>query len=196
MNSFLRGVFRQLLYVLPILGLFVLVDRYADRQVEKFFQNNRSNPPQAPDFRLPRVDPLSPDLASAPMVGLSDLKNEPVILNFWASWCLSCRDEKPYLDAIWKRRKKYKNRMVGIATSDTWEQVVASGRATPEHFPTLLDANGEVAKAFGVDTLPQTIVLDPRGRILLRIAGPVRSPERVAELERMFSADVMDAYAL
>lgn len=194
--SLAQGILRQLLYVLPILGLFVLVDRYSDQQVERFLNDDRVGPPHAPDFRLPRVDPLVKEADKAQMIGLNDLINEPVIINFWATWCSSCRNEKPYLDAIWKKRKKYQNRMIGIATSDTWEDVVATGRAGADHYPTLLDRHGEVAKAFGVDSLPQTIVLDPRGRILLRIAGPIRSAERVAELERMFTADVMDAYAL
>jgi hypothetical protein len=85
--------------------------------------------------------------------------------------------------------------MIGIATTDEWGKVLATGRATPEHFPILLDRDGSVARAYGVDSLPQTLVLDPRGRIMLRIRGPVSSADRVADLDRMFTADVMDAYA-
>lgn len=190
----LIGAARQLLYILPIVGIFILIDRYIDGEVGRMLERERPELVDAPAFKLPRVEPGIAEAAAA-QLSLEELKGEPVILNFWASWCTVCLDEKPYLDSIWNKRKKYHNRMIGIATNDEWSKVLATGRAAPEHFPILLDRDGSVARAYGVDSLPQTLVLDPRGRIMLRIRGPVSSADRVANLNRMFTADVMDAYA-
>jgi peroxiredoxin len=190
----LIGAARQLLYIVPIIGIFILIDRFIDAEVVRMLKRERPELVDAPAFQLPKVEPGVAE-AAASQLNLKELKGEPVILNFWASWCTVCLDEKPYLDSIWKKRKKYHNRMIGIATTDEWGKVLATGRATPEHFPILLDRDGSVARAYGVDALPQTIVLDARGRIMLRIKGPVSSADRVADLERMFTADVMDAYA-
>ena len=191
---FLLGVMRQLIYIVPVLGAFYFLDSYTDNHFISQIRRHRPDLQPAPDFRLPRVQ-SGIEEAAATMLGLSDLKDEPVIINFWASWCTSCADEKPYLDSIWKKRKKYRNRMLGIATTDEWSKVIATGMAAPERYPVLLYRDGSVARAFGVKTLPQTIVLDPRSRILLRIEGPVHSADRVADLDRMFTADVMDAHA-
>lgn len=191
---FVLGSLRQLLYILPVVIAFVVLDRYIDGRVDTLFRQERNDLRPAPEFKLPRVEPGIEE-AAATWLGLEDLKNEPVIINFWASWCTACSDEKPYLDSIWKKRKKYRNRMIGIATSDDWPRVVATGRASSSHFPILLDRDGSVARAFEVNSIPQTIVLDPRGRILMRIQGPVNSAERVADIDRMFTADVMDAHA-
>ena len=171
-----------------------MLDRYIDRKVFSFLERGRPDLAFAPSFRLPLVEASGAE-SQAKQMGLDELKAEPAIINFSATWCTACLEEKPYLDAIWKKRKKYHNRMISIATEDQWDNVVLSGRAGSDHFPILLDKDGKVARAFGIKAIPQTIVLDPQSRIILRIEGPVNSAAKVADLERMFTADVMDAHS-
>ena len=65
----------------------------------------------APDFTLTTLDGQD--------VRLSDLRGQVVVINFWASWCVPCRDEAPALQAVWERYRDRGVVLLGVAWTDT-----------------------------------------------------------------------------
>ena len=136
----------------------------------------------APAFEIPLFE-ADTGLTDADLVdrrlALADLEGRPVVLNFWASWCLACRDEAAVLEAGW-RRYRPDVAFVGIAVDD---QADAS-RAFIERFgKTYLlgqDVDGSVAIDYGLFGVPETFFISDGGRILAKHVGPLSA----ADLER------------
>ena len=117
----------------------------------------------APDFELTTLDGKS--------VKLSDYKGKPVVLNFWASWCTPCRKEFPeFRDALAKADGKWS--LVGVNTQDLIEsdgkKFAKDQRAS---WPNGFDADGAVAKGYGVKELPQTFFIDAKGVVRAHLFG-------------------------
>jgi cytochrome c biogenesis protein CcmG/thiol:disulfide interchange protein DsbE len=125
---------------------------------------------QAPTFSLPILE--SPSPVASGSVSLSALRGHAVVLNFWASWCPPCKSEAPALEKIYLR---YENRVgfVGIddhdVTSDARTFIAVHGLT----FLTLADGSGDVTGSYGISQLPETYVLDAKGKIVAHIAGPI-----------------------
>jgi peroxiredoxin len=109
-------------------------------------------PSRAPDFELELLDggTLSSD----------DLKGEPVVLNFWASWCIPCREEMPAFERMWQRYEDKGIRIVGVNIQDSREGAEGFLEEVPVSYPITLDPDGDLASALGVRGLPQTFFID------------------------------------
>lgn len=131
----------------------------------------------APGFEMPLFGADS-------SLALADLSGQPVVLNFWASWCLACRDEAAVLEAGWREHGPGVA-FVGIAVNDE----PALARAFIERYGKTYhlgpDAEGRVAIDYGLFGVPETFFIAPGGRILSRHVGPLTEDElerRIAEL--------------
>ena len=97
---------------------------------------------------------------------LKALRGHPVLLDFWATWCVPCRKEMPRLDAL------ARTRLTVLAITDEENQVVRKFVAVNRYsFPVLLDRQGEVFKIYGVVPRPTTILIDSAGKIMNRWIG-------------------------
>jgi len=120
---------------------------------------------EAPSFDLETLTGDSLSLAS--------LEGHVVILNFWASWCIPCREEHPVLEMAAGHYKDHDVRMLGVVYQDNRanaRQFLARNGGT---WPSVLDPNSQVAIAYGVYGVPETFFLDPHGRIVKKHVGPV-----------------------
>jgi thiol-disulfide isomerase/thioredoxin len=95
-------------------------------------------------------------------------KGKPLIVNFWASWCTACAEERPQLDQL---ASEFSSQMLGVATQDSLEQVRESEAKRQHHYPIVVDTDGKWAYELGVDVLPETLVIDGEGRIIRRLRG-------------------------
>ncbi len=120
----------------------------------------------APDFRLPSLE--GPDT-----VALADLTGKVVVVNFWASWCLSCIQEHPALVRAWERFKDQDVEMIGIVYQDTPENARRYLRRYGGGWTQLIDPQSRAAIDFGVYGVPETFFLDRTGRIAHKHIGPV-----------------------
>lgn len=130
---------------------------------------------EAPAFRLPVIGGGELDSAS--------LKGHPVIINFWASWCEACRDERAELMSL---AAVAKDSMVGIATNDKAEAAGAAEAANPHGYRVALDAAGDVATRYQVEGIPQTFLLDAEGKVLLHVGGTLKEID-VIELRKQLA---------
>jgi cytochrome c biogenesis protein CcmG/thiol:disulfide interchange protein DsbE len=120
-----------------------------------------------PDFTLPEL----PESGVAPF-GAADLRNlpGPVLVNFWASWCVPCIIEHPQL----MRLNRDGIPVFGIAYKDTPADSLRFLRQHGNPFTRLArDEPGRIAIDWGVYGVPETYLLDRQGIIRWRYAGPI-----------------------
>jgi peroxiredoxin len=118
----------------------------------------------APDFVLPALD-------GDGEVRLADFRGQPVIVNFWASWCHPCREEFPLLKQALRDHRRERLAVIGV----TYQDIAGDSRDFVEQmaatWPQGIDDGGGVAKAFGVRAIPQTFFVRPDGTIAARVFG-------------------------
>jgi cytochrome c biogenesis protein CcmG/thiol:disulfide interchange protein DsbE len=131
----------------------------------------------APDFSLQSFD--------GRMVNLADLRGKTVVLNFWASWCIPCRDEQPVLNAVAKRYSDGNVAFVGINMQDTRPDALSFLQQYHVSYAEVVDPDGKVYINYGVVGVPETYVLDREGRIRQKLVGPVVEEQLTATLESM-----------
>jgi cytochrome c biogenesis protein CcmG/thiol:disulfide interchange protein DsbE len=90
----------------------------------------------------------------------SDLRGEPVVLNFWASWCAPCLEEMPLFEAKWRAYKDEGLTFVGVVFEDTRESALDFVQANDITYPILWDPDKTLGSALGVDPLPETFFID------------------------------------
>lgn len=125
----------------------------------------------APDFTLA-------DLDGNP-VSLSHFRGQPVVINFWTTWCPPCRTEMPYLIEAYEQEQ---GEVVFLAISVD-EPASAVRRFAEEYdmpFTVLLDEGGKVAADYGVRGIPVTFFISGDGEIVVRYAGQM-SPRTIKE---------------
>lgn len=102
--------------------------------------------------RLPWVD--VPDFSLQDMQGgthnLARYKGKPVIVNFWASWCPSCRKEMPSMNRAWRKVQQQGIEMIAINVGENRESIESFTQTTPVDFPVLLDSDSKTAGAWPV----------------------------------------------
>lgn len=103
--------------------------------------------------------------------GLSDFKGKVILLNFWATWCPSCREEMPSLEGLWEKFRAKGVMVIAVAVDRRSEEVESFARRLGLTFPILLDADGTVRRDYEVIALPMTYIIGKDGKISGRIFG-------------------------
>ena len=143
----------------------------------------------------PHAPTALPALAFATADGnrrtLADYAGRGVVLNFWATWCTPCVSEMPALDALSRTLAAGSPAMAVLAVSLDRGGAGAVAPFYASHgirsLPVLLDPHSETMAALHLDGIPTTLVIDPRGREVARIQGPVQwdASDAAAILRRM-----------
>lgn len=131
----------------------------------------------APDFEMQYPDGRK--------VKLSDLKGQPVIVNFWATWCAPCEAELPEFVQAYERHKADGLEIIGINAQETGEDANTFVEKYGLSYPVTLDSRGEVMDLYAVRGLPTTLFIDAEGRVAARWAGILTKPlieEYLAEI--------------
>jgi len=130
---------------------------------------------QATDFLLPRLEPAGG--LSSEKVRLSGLEGKAVILDFWASWCIPCRAQAPVVDAVAKAHGSRGLMALGVVSGDSPEDAAAFLASHPVAYGSVVDEQGEAARAFDVRGLPTLVALDKTGNVVARRSGFVSEKE-------------------
>ncbi len=119
----------------------------------------------APDFNL--------KLFSGKMFRLSDMKGKVVVINFFASWCVSCGKETPAIERISQEYAKKGVVFLAIAIDDTEKKARAFIEKIGLNIPAGLDKTGEIKEAYGLYGMPTTFFIDKKGRVSYFHAGVI-----------------------
>ena len=121
---------------------------------------------EAPDATLPA-------LAGDGEGSLADYRGDWVLVNFWASWCVPCREESPDLEAFHRRHRDDGFTVLGIDYRDVTSDGVAFVNEFGLTYPMLRDRDGELYDDYGATGVPESYLVDPDGNVALMRRGPV-----------------------
>ncbi len=133
---------------------------------------HQSHPPKiggpAPNFTLRRID-------GSGTLDLASLRGKPVVLNFWASWCVPCKGEAKLLEQAWNR---YRGRVVFVGVD--YHDVASDARTfLSRHgitYTTVQDGSGMIGDRYGLTGVPETYFIDARGRLVgSHIVGTIQN---------------------
>ena len=125
----------------------------------------------APQTNLPPIDGLLRDGAPVPGLSSKDFAGAVTLVNVWASWCVPCHDEVPFLDQLAKDKRI---RLAGINYKDQAENARRFiGRYGNPFAAIGTDANGRTAIEWGVYGVPETFIVGRDSRIAYKLVGPI-----------------------
>jgi cytochrome c biogenesis protein CcmG/thiol:disulfide interchange protein DsbE len=104
---------------------------------------------------------------------IADYRGRWVLVNFWASWCDPCRTEAPALEQFHRDHAADDFTVLGIDQRDLTGDALEFVDEFDLTYPIYRDAEGEQADPFGMSGLPESFLVDPKGRIALIRRGPV-----------------------
>jgi cytochrome c biogenesis protein CcmG/thiol:disulfide interchange protein DsbE len=135
--------------------------------------------------------PMAPDAGRAlPMLGaggtreLASLRGKVVVLNFWSSWCTPCQAEAPLLEHAERNLAHHDGTVLGVTYQDAASASEHFAREYHLTYPIVRDSSGALAHAFGTRQVPETFVIDRRGRIVAISRGEIEQDFLSRAIER------------
>jgi peroxiredoxin len=128
----------------------------AELAVDQKFANGQI----APNFLLPDT--------SGKLVSLAAMKGKYVLVDFWASWCVPCRQENPYVKDAWLKYHNKGLEIVGISQDfmkGNWINALNEDKLS---WVNLIDTNGKVSKVYNIKAIPSNFLIDPQGKIVAK----------------------------
>lgn len=100
-----------------------------------------------------------------------DLKDHPVVINFWASWCIPCREEAPLFERAWRSYRDEGVIFLGVNMKDAESDARAFVEEFGITYPVVRDLDQTLSQDFGVKGLPETFFVDHRWTFIGAISG-------------------------
>jgi cytochrome c biogenesis protein CcmG/thiol:disulfide interchange protein DsbE len=174
------GAFSILALLLALLVLRTLAREAGPHLVSEVRAGNK---PLAPDFDLPVLWPraetwpakLRAALADG-RVSPSELRGYPVVMNFWASWCVPCKAEAPRLVAS-ARRHAGEVIFLGVDVQDFESDARTFLERYDTNYVSVRDGGPSTYENYGLTGIPETYYLDARGRVVAHAVGEVSPDE-------------------
>lgn len=134
---------------------------------------------EAPDLVLPDI------LHTGSLVRLSDHKGTPVVLSFWASWCVPCRKEMP---ALARASAAFAGEVdfLGVDHQDVRDDGLALLRQARVRYPSGFDPEGSAASSFGLRGMPTTVFIGANGQVMATSLGELTEPELRSSIVKLF----------
>lgn len=152
----------------------------------RMLDNSASRPEisaTAPDFNIQYYNGYAWN--NTPTMRLSDFQGQIVVLNFWASWCIECRDEAPMLEQLWREYSERGVVLLGVAYSDTEPKALAYLDEFGITYPNAPDLRLHASDAYGLTGVPETFVIGPDGATAYMSIGPVSYNQLASVVNRL-----------
>ncbi|MDK1046125.1 MAG: redoxin domain-containing protein [Anaerolineales bacterium] len=150
----------------------------------KMWQNNLDpvSSGAAPDFTLNTFDGQT--------LLLSELRGKVVVINFWASWCVPCRDEAPILEAAWREYRERDVVFIGVDYLDTETEARAYLAEFDITYPNGPDLRTLISTSYRIKGIPETFFVDAAGQMRDVFIGPINDTELRRRVEGLLSGDL------
>lgn len=152
----------------------------------------------APGFSLPV-------LGSNEVLSDKHLRGSPVVVNFWASWCIPCREEAPILEQAWVKYRGEGVKFLGVNVQDSTTDALEFVDQFQITFPSVRDVELVLWREFGVRGVPETFFIDHRYRFLgsgsgeqigargsVKILGAIKGPVLESRIRQMLELQSQD----
>jgi cytochrome c biogenesis protein CcmG/thiol:disulfide interchange protein DsbE len=136
----------------------------------------------APNFTLPNLRD------GKGSISLESYKGTPVLVNFWATWCVPCKDEMPLLEAA-HRHWGSKVQFVGIDRQDYKPDALKFADTTHVTYPLASDPDATLDGAYRLRGMPTSVFIDRDGRIVSQVTGPVTRSQLDDTLKSLTSTE-------
>jgi cytochrome c biogenesis protein CcmG, thiol:disulfide interchange protein DsbE len=171
------AVKRRLLPVLAsllgacLIGLLVygVTAKSASRTLDDRLAHGETPPAPGQSRRLPL-------LSGGGSTSLGAFRGDVVVLNFWASWCVPCQSEAPLLQRAQAQLAAHHGTVLGVTYLDAAPDSLAFVHQWHLTYPSARDPGGSFAHGFGTDQVPESFLIDRRGRIVAIERGEIRQP--------------------
>lgn len=142
----------------------------------------------------PEVGDVAPSFSAPYLEGdgelaLGDLSGDPVVLNFWASWCGPCKDEAPMLT---RAAREYGDdvRIIGVNAKDARSDAIAFVESEDlDGLTHIRDESGDMYEAYGLTGQPETFFIDDEGKIVEHVNGPLSQDALFSLLDVLVERD-------
>ncbi len=122
-----------------------------------------NNGAPTPDFTLPNTE--------GKKLSLKDFRGKLVFLNFWASWCIPCREEMPAMERLYKEFKNKGFIILAVNMKDRRKDALAFVKELQLTYPVVFDPDGQAGVLYGAWGLPATYLIGRKGVGLARVWG-------------------------
>jgi cytochrome c biogenesis protein CcmG/thiol:disulfide interchange protein DsbE len=160
---------KKLLFVLgALLGVGILV-------VMVYGLFYASDPSAIPSAQIGKqAHPFTVTTFDGQTLSLESFKGKPVVINFWASWCVACRQEAHILETAHRKYTPQGVVFIGIAINDTREASLAFIRQYGKtYYLAPDDQQGSISLDYGVTAVPETFLIDRQGMITEKVLGAI-----------------------
>lgn len=168
---------------LPIIGLLAFSMTRDPKEIPSPLPGR-----SAPTFSLAVFAPGEGIARRAPgdSIRLADHKGEVVVLNFWASWCLACRDEHSTLSEVAKVYEQKGVKFYGVLYNDVAENGTRwIEEMGGQSYPSVTDPHTRTAIDYGLYGVPETFFIGRDGRVAYKHVGPVTATLLASKLDSL-----------
>ena len=139
----------------------------------------------------PRDSGMAPDFSITGFDGrtftMSQLRGQVVIVNFWASWCLPCREEAAYLEQTWRKYEGKGVVFIGVDWVDTEKEALAYIKEFDITYINGPDIGTRVAQAYNIQGVPESFFVAKNGELRGVHIGPLKSPQLDEKIEELLA---------
>jgi cytochrome c biogenesis protein CcmG/thiol:disulfide interchange protein DsbE len=118
---------------------------------------------------------------------LSDFRGKVVLINFWATWCVPCRDEMPSMDSLRRQMDPSRFAIVALSVDDSWDVVNQFMTQSDFTVPVYSDFDRKISTLYGTSKFPETYIVDKKGKVAKKVIGPTdwTAPDMVTYLREL-----------